>query len=113
ILQLLRTVSGLDLRQYKPETIRRRIARRMLLLRMEQLAMYFRFLQMRSDELRLLQEDCLINVTRFFRDTAFWDSLRNNVFPVLFQDRPANKPVRIWCAGCSTGEEAFSLAITA
>lgn len=111
ILQLIRSFSGLDLRQYKPETIRRRIARRMLLLRMEQLNSYLRFLQIRNDELRLLQEDCLINVTRFFRDAGFWDSLKANVLPILFQDRPVDKPVRIWCAGCSTGEETYSLAL--
>jgi two-component system CheB/CheR fusion protein len=112
ILQLLRSLSGLDFRLYKPETVRRRIARRLLLLRMEQLAAYLGFLQVRGDELRLLQEDILINVTRFFRDPAFWESLRINVLPVLFQDRPPEKPIRAWCAGCSTGEEAFSLAIT-
>src|SRR5580704_17622172 len=84
ILLLLRSLSGLDLRLYKPETIRRRIARRMILLRMEHLAEYLRFLQIRSDELRTFQEDVLINVTRFFRDSAFWESLRINVLPVLF-----------------------------
>jgi two-component system CheB/CheR fusion protein len=112
ILQLLRSLSGLDLRQYKPETIRRRIARRMILLRMERLTDYFRLLQMRSDELRVLQEDVLINVTRFFRDPGFWESVRINVLPALFQDRPPERPVRVWSAGCSTGEEAYSLAIT-
>jgi two-component system, chemotaxis family, CheB/CheR fusion protein len=111
ILQLLRGFSGLDLRQYKPETIRRRIARRMLLLRMERLAHYLRFLQSRSDELRALHEDVLINVTRFFRDPGLWESLRMNVLPVLMQDRPQERPIRIWCAGCSSGEEAYSLAI--
>ncbi|MFP5236995.1 MAG: CheR family methyltransferase [Acidobacteriota bacterium] len=111
ILQLIRGISGLDLRTYKPETIRRRIARRMMLLRMDQLSAYYRFLQTRTDELRLLQEDCLINVTRFFRDPGLWESIRTNILPVLFQDRPIDKPVRIWCAGCSTGEEAYSLAI--
>ncbi|MFP5277189.1 MAG: CheR family methyltransferase [Acidobacteriota bacterium] len=111
ILQLVRTLSGLDLRQYKPETVRRRIARRMLLLRMDQLAQYVRFLQIRPEELRTLQDDVLINVTRFFRDPPFWDSLRQNVLPALLQDRQPDKPIRIWCAGCSTGEEAFSLAI--
>jgi two-component system, chemotaxis family, CheB/CheR fusion protein len=112
ILLLLRSLSGLDLRQYKPETIRRRIARRMILLRMERLADYLRFLQIRSDELRTLHEDVLINVTRFFRDPAVWEALRTDVLPLLFQDRPADKPLRIWSAGCSTGEEAYSLAIT-
>lgn len=112
ILQLLRTVSGLELRQYKPETLRRRIARRMVLLRKDNLAEYYRFLQLRPDELRLLQEDLLINVTRFFRDPSFWDSLRENVLPPLLKGRSEDRPIRIWCAGCSSGEEAYSLAIT-
>ena len=111
ILQMLRGLSGLDLRQYKPETIRRRIARRMLLHRLDRLADYYRFLQSRPDELRQLQEDVLINVTHFFRDPGFWESVRETVLPALLQDRPPEKPVRIWCAGCSTGEEAYSLAI--
>jgi len=112
ILQLLRSLSGLDLRLYKPETIRRRIARRMLLRRMDHLAQYLRFLQVRADELRTLQEDVLINVTRFFRDPGFWDSIRLNVLPALIQNRPPERPIRIWCAGCSSGEEAYTLAIT-
>jgi two-component system CheB/CheR fusion protein len=112
ILQMLRSLSGLDLRLYKPETIRRRIARRMLLLRMDQLSQYQLFLQVRMDELRTLQEDVLINVTRFFRDPDFWDVLQTMVLPALTQDRPPERPIRIWSAGCSTGEEAYSLAIT-
>lgn len=111
ILALLRAASGLDLRQYKPETIRRRIARRMILLRIDQLSDYHRFLQTRSDELRALQEDVLINVTRFFRDASFWESLQTNVLPTLFEHRAPEKPLRVWCAGCSSGEEAYSLAI--
>jgi len=111
IVQLLHSHSGLDLRLYKPETIRRRIARRMLLRRMDHLAQYLRFLQVRTDELRTLQEDVLINVTRFFRDPGFWESIRANIFPVLIQDRAPQRPIRIWCAGCSTGEEAYSMAI--
>ncbi|HWG21545.1 MAG TPA: CheR family methyltransferase [Terracidiphilus sp.] len=110
ILQMLRGMSGLDLRLYKPETIRRRIARRMLLLHMDHLSSYLRFLQAHGNEVQILQEDVLINVTRFFRDTSFWQSLRAMVLPALLQDR-AEKPVRVWCAGCSTGEEAYSLAI--
>lgn len=112
ILDLLRTVSGLELRQYKPETLRRRIARRMVLLRKDNLAEYHRFLQLHTDELRLLQEDLLINVTRFFRDPAFWDSVWDNVLPALLKSRHEDRPIRVWCAGCSTGEEAYSLAIT-
>jgi two-component system, chemotaxis family, CheB/CheR fusion protein len=111
ILQLLRALSGLDLRHYRSQTIRRRVARRMMLLRMDHLAHYLRFLQISQDELRRLQEDVLINVTGFFRDPPFWESLRVNVLPVLLRDRQPEKPIRVWCAGCSTGEEAYSLAI--
>ena len=89
ILQLLRGSSGLDLRQYKPETIRRRIARRMLLLHTDSLASYVRVLQTRGDELATLNEDVLINVTRFFRDAGLWESIKMNVLPVLVQDRAA------------------------
>ena len=88
------------------------MARRMVLLRIETLTDYQRFLQARSDEIRALQEDILINVTRFFRDTDFWDALQTQALPaLLLNDRPAGKPIRIWCAGCSTGEEAYTLAI--
>lgn len=112
ILQIVRSSSGLDLRQYKPDTIRRRIARRMVLLRMDTLAEYLRFLQLRMDELKTLQEDVLINVTRFFRDPGFWQALREDILPMFFRGRPTEKPIRVWCAGCSSGEEVYSLAIT-
>ena len=112
ILQLLRSRTGMEFRQYKPQTIRRRLARRMVLLRIGTLAEYLRFLQGRIDEIRSLQEDLLISVTRFFRDPEFWEGLQAHVLPPLFADRTPGRPVRIWCAGCSSGEEAYSLAIT-
>ena len=112
ILQLLRTHSGLELRQYKQETIRRRIARRMVLLRMESIGEYVRYLQARPDEVTNLQEDVLIGVTRFFRDPAFWQALSADVLPAFFENRPPQRPVRIWCAGCSTGEEVYAIAMT-
>ncbi|HEY0161419.1 MAG TPA: CheR family methyltransferase, partial [Edaphobacter sp.] len=111
ILQLLRGVSGLEYRLYKEQTLRRRVARRMILLRMENLTEYSRYLQARPDELRTLQEDVLINVTRFFRDPDLWESLKTNIFPSLLHGRSPEKPLRLWCAGCSTGEETYSLAI--
>ncbi len=109
---MLRGVSGLEFRLYKEQTIRRRIARRMVLLRLDTIAEYVRYLQARSDELRTLQEESLINVTRFFRDPEFWDTLTSTILPAFFDGRTAGKPLRIWSAGCATGEEAFSLAIT-
>lgn len=72
---------------------------------------HLRVLQIRSDEVRKLQDDILINVTRFFRDKELWKSLQETVVPALFQDRTQDRPIRVWCAGCSTGEEAYSLAI--
>ena len=66
---------------------------------------------MRPDEVRTLHEDVLINVTRFFRDPELWLSLSTHVLPTFFKNRSAEKPIRIWCAGCATGEEAYSLAI--
>jgi two-component system, chemotaxis family, CheB/CheR fusion protein len=112
ILQILRNVTGLDLRQYKQQTIRRRIGRRMVIRRIDSVADYARFLQIRPEEVRILHEDSLINVTRFFRDPEFWHSLSTQVLPSLFQNRSPEKTVRIWCAGCATGEEAYSLTIT-
>ncbi len=111
ILQLLHELSGIELRLYKPETIRRRMGRRMMLLRIDTLTEYHRLLQVRTDELRKLQEDVLIGVTRFFRDPDIWESIRENVLPGVFQNRPSGKPLRVWCAGCSSGEEAYSLAM--
>ncbi len=112
ILQLLRTFSGLELRQYKPDTLRRRIARRMVLLRMESMGSYAGYLQAHREELHNLQEDVLINVTRFFRDPPFWETLADRVLPDFFHDRAPNETVRIWSAGCSSGEEVYSLAMT-
>ena len=80
-------------------------------MRLENLADYARYLQVRPEELKLLQEDALINVTRFFRDPEVWDFLSGDILPSFFRDHLRDTPVRIWCAGCSSGEEAYSLAI--
>ncbi len=112
IFQVLRNATGLDLRQYKQETIRRRLGRRMVVRRIDSLSDYARFLQLRPEEVRILHEDALINVTRFFRDPEFWHSLSTLVLPGFLQNRSEERPIRIWCAGCATGEEAYSLAIT-
>jgi two-component system CheB/CheR fusion protein len=111
ILTLLRGVSGIDFQNYKPSTLRRRIARRMLLKRSANIADYVQLLQTHSQELRDLQEDVLISVTRFFRDPDVFDALKQELFPRLFDNRMPEQPVRVWVAGCSTGEEAYSLAI--
>ncbi len=111
ILNLLRASSGLELRQYKPDTIRRRIARRMLLLRMDSLAEYVQYAQARKDELKNLQEDVLIGVTRFFRDPQVWEAVVRDILPTFFENRAQDTTIRVWSAGCSSGEEAYSFAM--
>ncbi len=111
ILNLLRGVSGIDFRLYKPATVRRRVARRMMLHRLRTFAEYAAFLQSNLEELRHLQEDTLIGVTRFFRDPPVFDALKRLLLPRMFEGRPEEQQVRFWVAGCATGEEAYSLAI--
>jgi len=111
ILAMLRSVSGIDFRNYKPTTLRRRLARRMLLKHFDSLPEYALYLQGRPGELRELQEDLLINVTHFFRDPDVFDALKAEIFPHLLEGRPSDQPIRIWSAGCSSGEEAYSLAM--
>jgi two-component system CheB/CheR fusion protein len=111
ILNLLRGASGIDFRLYKPSTIRRRVARRMLLHRIHTLAEYASFLQGNLKEIRELQEDALINVTHFFRDPAVFAALKDSILPRILQEREADQQIRIWVAGCSSGEEVYSIAI--
>lgn len=111
IVTMLRGVSGIDFRQYKPTTLRRRITRRMMLHRIENLAAYDALLRTNAKELRELQEDCLINVTRFFRDPEAFDALKTVVLPQILEGRAPDHQIRIWSAGCSSGEEVYSIAI--
>ncbi len=112
IMKTLRSATGLDLHHYDLQMVLRRIARRMVIRRLDSLADYARFLEVRPDELKTLQEDALIKVTRFFRDSDFWHVFSTQLLPVFFQNGTPDKPVRIWCAGCSTGEEVYSAAVT-
>lgn len=111
ILSMMRSVSGVDFRLYKPNTIRRRIARRMFLHRIDTLRDYIAFLQANPNELRELHEDALISVTRFFRDPEVYEAFKSSVLPHIFEDRDPSQQVRIWVAGCSSGEEVYSIAI--
>jgi two-component system CheB/CheR fusion protein len=111
ILSIMRNVSGVDFRLYKPTTIRRRIARRMLLHRIDTLRDYAAFLQANPVEVRELHEDALINVTRFFRDPDVYEAFKSSALPRIFQGSDASQQVRIWVPGCSTGEEVYSIGI--
>ncbi len=111
ILIALRMETGVNFAQYKPTTIRRRLARRMALHKIDTLSVYARFLKEDSAELAQLYQDLLINVTGFFRDPETFDTLQRQVLPALLRDRARETPLRIWVPGCSTGEEAYSIAM--
>ncbi len=110
IINLVFLRSGNDFRHYKQATIRRRIARRMVLLRKQTLLEYYHALRIDKVEQDALFNDLLIPVTYFFRNQDFFDVLPKEVFPNLVQN-VVNNNLRIWIAGCSTGEEAYSIAI--
>lgn len=111
IFHLLRKATGVDFTHYKLTTLNRRIERRMLLYQLEQLEDYVRYLQSNPAEVTALYHDVLIHVTSFFRDPESFNALKSLVFPVIIQDKTPGTPIRIWVAGCSTGEEAYSIAI--
>jgi two-component system CheB/CheR fusion protein len=111
ILGLLRSVTDVDFTHYKHSTVTRRIHRRLALRDCQSLDEYMELLRQDRDELRNLYQDLLIRVTQFFRDREAFEALKEHVFPALIQGRPHNRPIRIWVAGCSTGEEVYSLAI--
>ena len=111
ICALLRTATGVDFELYKPATIRRRIARRMLLKKVEGLESYLPVLQKDRAELDALCEDIFIHVTGFFRDPDALQALGPAVFAKVLAKRPPGQPLRVWVPGCSSGEEAYSIAM--
>lgn len=112
IFLMLRTRTGVDFSLYKHSTLRRRIQRRMLLHKIDTLPAYINHLRMNLAEVDALFNDLLINVTGFFRDPQVFQTLKRRIFPKLLRDRENDNPVRIWVCGCSTGEEAYSMAIS-
>lgn len=108
---LLRAHTGQDFTLYKRNTLYRRMERRMGIHQIGKMSGYVRYLQENSQELDLLFKELLIGVTNFFRDPAAWDELRHKVLPELIASRPDGHVLRAWVPGCSTGEEAYSLAM--
>ena len=111
IVILLRTHTGHDFSLYKKNTLYRRIERRMSLHQIDRIAHYVRYLQENSQERDLLFKELLIGVASFFRDPVAWTELREQILPALLASRPDGGQLRAWAAGCSTGEEAYSLGI--
>ena len=111
IFILLRAQTSHDFSQYKPSTIHRRIERRMAVHQIETIEVYIKYLQQTPTEVEALFRDMLIGVTNFFRDPAAFKVLEEQVIPKLFDDKPSGAAIRVWSTGCSTGEEAYSIAI--
>ena len=111
IFLVVRAAVGVDYTEYKPATLQRRLARRMAVRKTKSLGDYLRILREDPQEARLLHEDIRIHVTSFFRDPEVFEALKTRVFPELLRPSPEGAPIRIWVAGCSTGEEVYSLAI--
>ncbi len=112
VFSLLRSKTGADFTHYKHATIMRRIRRRMFLKKADTLDGYVQFLERNPAECAALYDDILIHVTGFFRDPKAFEVLKRKVLPALLKGRDRDVPIRVWVPGCSTGEEAYSLAIT-
>jgi two-component system, chemotaxis family, CheB/CheR fusion protein len=110
ILDILQQSTGVDFSNYRTTTIERRIRRRMLLNNQEKISDYVAYLRKNKSEIDLLYKDIFIHVTNFFRNPEKFETLRSKVLPALLGHRP-EEPWRIWVAGCSSGEEVYSLAI--
>jgi len=111
IITLLLSQTGHDFSQYKQSTIRRRVERRMTIHGIVKTETYCRYIKEHPKEAQILFKELLINVTSFFRDPEVFEILKNDMLPKLFEGKPENYVFRVWVVGCSTGEEAYSLAI--
>lgn len=111
IIILLRQKSGHDFSEYKKNTLVRRIERRKVIHQIDKISNYVHFLQNNPQEIDILFKELLIGVTSFFRDTAVWKAIKDQVLPDLFKNLNEGFIIRVWTPGCSTGEEAYSLAI--
>ncbi len=111
VFTVLRAATGIDFTYYKHNTIQRRIERRMALHGIDSLKDYSRKLRQDAAEAKILAQEFLINVTAFFREPETYKTLKDTVFPALIEHRSPDDPIRVWIPGCSTGEEAYSIAI--
>ena len=111
IAAVLRNRTGHDFHGYKPGTFLRRVQRRMQVSQIEDVQRYVELLRAKPEEAQNLFNDLLIGVTSFFRDPREFEVLERAVVPKLFENKTGNDPLRVWVAGCSTGEEAYSIAI--
>ena len=111
ILNILRANSNIDFTQYKHSTVARRIERRMTIHQTSKLSDYLNLIYKKEEEAQILKQELLIGVTRFFRDYESFKSLTSDVIPQIVKDSTMSKAIRVWVSACSTGEEAYTIAI--
>ena len=111
LLDYLKRNRGFDFTGYKRSSLIRRVSTRMKAVEVERFRDYLDFLQVDPEEFTALFDTILINVTSFFRDPAAWEVLQADVLPQLLEHKPAPEPIRVWSAGCASGEEAYTLAM--
>ena len=111
LLDHLKRSRGFDFTGYKRSSLARRIQKRMLGLGLRKFGDYLDYLQVRPDEFPALFNDILINVTGFLRDSPSWGVLREEIIPRLVAEKPTKSVIRVWSAGCASGEEAYTLAM--
>ena len=111
VVALVQASTGVDFSEYKPGTLKRRLARRMAIRKAQDVGAYLEVLRHQPAEVRSLYEDLLIKVTSFFRDPECFDELKAVAFPEILKHKLPGAPIRAWVVGCATGEEVYSLAI--
>jgi len=108
-LKEFKQVQQIDLTGYKRPTLIRKISLRMRQVGIEQYQDYLDYLEQQPEELTHLLDTLFINSTQFFRDPCVWDYLANQILPQLIANKEPNEPIRVWSAGCASGEETYSL----
>jgi len=111
LLVYLKQSRNFDFTGYKPSSLIRRISKRLHTINVQGYSNYIDYLEVHPDEFKYLFDTILINVTAFFRDAEAWEYLRQEIIPQIIQDKPFTQPIRIWSAGCASGEESYTLAI--
>src|SRR5438552_12468743 len=111
LLEFLTGTRGFGVTGYRRSSLQRRVSKRLAEVGVDSYTDYLDFLEVHPEEFAQLFNTILINVTGFFRDTAAWDYLAKTVIPRVVRSKSADEPVRVWSAGCASGEEAYSIAI--
>jgi two-component system CheB/CheR fusion protein len=112
ILQHLQQTRGFDFTAYKRNSLMRRVSKRMQSIGVESYDAYLDYLQVHQEEFAALFNTILINVTSFYRDPEVWTTLARDVLPALIEERGRNHVIRVWSAGCASGQEPYTVAMT-